>query len=262
MTPAATARAVLGTARDRDLPLLAAAIAYYAFVSVLPAVLFAVVLATALGGEALAGSVLAGAEAYLAPAGQDLLADAVANTRCRAGATVLGLVVLAWGTLRTLRGLDVAFSRIYGTEPDALPAQVVDAAVVFAAMGVAVAGMVVGGALLAVLPAGGDLAGFLLLLVGLVVVFLPVYYVFPDADVTAREVLPGAALAGVGCVGLQAAFQAYVAAAVQYRAYGVIGGALLLVTWFYAAAALVLLGAVLNAVRGNRQVQHAGRREA
>jgi len=42
-------------------------------------------------------------------------------------------------------------------------------------------------------------------------------------------------------------FTVYAALAGSADLYGVIGGVLLLVTWFYAASLLLLLGAVVNA---------------
>lgn len=66
---------------------------------------------------------------------------------------------------------------------------------------------------------------------------------------TAREALPGAVLAAVGWVVLQIGFRIYTRYAGRYAAYGLIGSALLFVTWFYFASIVVLLGAAVNAVR-------------
>ncbi len=246
----AVGREVVSVFREREITFLAAAIAYYAFVSLLPALLLAVAVASAVGGESLVERVLAVVDEFLTPAGRESLETALTSARGRATATLLGVALLVWSTLRVVRGLDVAFSRVYGTTP-ALPVveQVTRAAVVLLSLGVGLWAMIgVGGALAALIPAGWDLLGLGLLLVGLTGVFLPLYYYLPDAGLNVRDALPGAVLAAVGWVVLQAGFQAYAANAPQFRLYGVIGGILLLVTWFYFAAILLLVGAAVNHV--------------
>ena len=243
-------REVVRVVREREITFLAAAIAYYAFVSVLPALLLAVAVASAVGGESLVERVLAIVDEFLAPAGRESLEVALTSARGRASATLLGVGVLVWSTLRVIRGLDIAFSRVYGTESTlSIVEQVRRAAVVLLSVGVGLWAMVVGGGVLAaVIPAGWNLLGFLALLIGLSGLFLPLYYYLPDAGLRVRDALPGAVLAAVGWVILQAGFQVYAANATQFSVYGVIGGILLLVTWFYAAAVLLLVGAAVNRV--------------
>lgn len=236
--------------REREITFLAAAIAYYAFVSLLPALLLAVAVASAVGGEPLVEQVLTIVDEFLTPAGQDSLEAALTSARGRASATLLGVGVLIWSTLRVVRGLDIAFSRVYGTRPTlSIVEQVKRAAVVLLSVGVGLWVMIVGGGALATfIPPGWGGLGLGLLLVGLTAVFLPLYYYLPGTGLDVREALPGAVLAAVGWVALQAGFQVYAAGATQFSLYGVIGGILLLVTWFYFAAILVLAGATVNYV--------------
>lgn len=84
------------------------------------------------------------------------------------------------------------------------------------------------------------------------IVFLPLYYVMPPVDVSAREALPGTAVAAVGWLVLQFGFQIYVANAGNYQAYGLLGAVLLFQTWLYFASILVLMGAVVNVVLAGR----------
>jgi len=86
----------------------------------------------------------------------------------------------------------------------------------------------------------------------LTVAFLPMYRQFPNPPIPIREAAPGAVFAGAGWTLLQAGFQIYAAGAGQYEAYGVIGGILLLVTWLYFAAVILILGAVTNAVLADK----------
>jgi hypothetical protein len=83
----------------------------------------------------------------------------------------------------------------------------------------------------------------------LVVVFLPLYYLFPDVPVSVRAVLPGAVFAAVGWAALAAVFGVYTSTIANTSIYGFLGAVLLVLTWFYVGALLLLVGAALNAVR-------------
>jgi len=250
-----TARRVVDVAIDRQVTFLAAAIAYYAFVSLIPALLLLVVVATAVFGEVIAGELVAAAGDFLTPAGEEAVAGAIYSAGGRTGAGVLGVGVLLWSTLKVFRALDTAFAELYGvSEPPDFVKQVTDAGSVVLAVGVGVGVMVVVGAFVAsadrvpVVEAASILAlpGFL------AVVFLPMYYLLPEPPIGIREALPGAAFAAVGWTLLQAGFQLYAASAGQYQVYGVIGGVLLLVTWLYLAATVVVIGGVVNVVLAER----------
>jgi YihY family inner membrane protein len=246
----AVCREVVSVSRDREITFLAAAIAYYAFVSLLPALLLAVAVASTIGGESLVEQVLEIVDEFLTPAGRDSLKTALTSARGRSSATLLGVGVLVWSTLRVFKGLDLAFSQVYGTETTpSIVEQVARAAVVLISIGIGVWVMIfVGGVFAALIPPAWDVLGFGLLLVGLTTLFLPLYYFLPNAGLEVRDALPGAVLAAVGWVVLQWGFQVYAANATQFSLYGVVGGILLLVTWFYIAAILLLVGAAVNYV--------------
>jgi len=152
--------------------------------------------------------------------------------------------------LKVFRALDTAFGNIYGTEQqDTLPAQLVDSAVVIGGIGASMVLMFALVGAFAALDLGVvmEVLGVLVLPIVLTGAFLPIFYRFPDKDVTVREVLPGTVLAAVGWTVMQAAFQLYAGVA-STSAYGVIGGVILLVTFLYFAGAIVILGAVVNVV--------------
>jgi len=250
-----TARRVVDTAIDRQVTFLAAAIAYYAFVSLIPALLLLVVVASVVFGETIAGQLVAVTGDFLTPAGAEAVSTAVSSAGGRTGASVLGLGVLVWSTLKVFRGLDTAFVSLYGVEesPDFLQ-QLADAASVVFAVGVGIGVMVILGTFVAAadaIPLIGA-ASILALPVFLTAVFLPMYYLLPQPRISVREALPGAVFAAVGWAVLQAGFQLYAASAGQYQVYGVIGGILLLVTWLYVAAIIVVVGGVVNVVLAER----------
>ena len=225
----ATGRQVLAAVRRDQLSFLAAAIAYYAFVSVVPLLLVGLAVATTVGGEALAGSFAGAARGVLSPEAADVLESALASSAGRGEATIIGFAALAWSGLRVFRGLDIAFGRIYGGRgPKSLLVSLTDASVAFLALSLGVLATVVLAGLvpLSDLPWSAAL-GTVALAVVLTVLFVPLYYVFPDADLSPGEVLPGAALAGVGWTVLGTAFGTYASLAGSFQLYGVIGGVLL-----------------------------------
>ena len=248
---AATIKAVVATARDKQITFLAAAVAYYAFVSLLPALLLLLVVATSVGGASVAERLVTLTGEFLTPTGQEAVAGAIANAPGAGSATIVGLAVLAWSTLKVFRALDTAFLTVYGHGHTAsLGGQLRDAILVLIGIGGGIGIMVVFAVVLATLPlnTGSQVGSVLGLPAVLTLLLVPVYRQFPNPPIPIRDALPGTLFAAVGWTLLQAGFQLYAASATQYTAYGVIGGILLLVTWLYLAANIVLLGAIINAV--------------
>ena len=247
-----TAKSVYRTATDRDISFLAAGFAYYAFVSLIPLVILALVVGSFLGGEDAAERLILVAGDFLPEAGEDLVLEALTTESGRAEATIVALGVASWGALKVFRGLSRAFDTVYDqTGEDTLVDQLRDGATVILA-GVGALALMIGigtviGLAADVVPLAG-LLSWVTLLVGLVLVFFPIYYVLPPIPVDALEILPGAVFAAVGWTVLQAGFQLYAANAGQYQAYGAVGAVLLFVTWLYFAGMLILFGAVLNVV--------------
>ncbi|WP_436907657.1 YihY/virulence factor BrkB family protein [Halosimplex marinum] len=251
----AVARAVVALVREREVTFLAAGIAYYAFVSLLPALMLLLVVASTLGGPDLAAEVVAATGNVLSPVGQDLVRSALVDAAGAAPATLVGVGLLVWSALKVFRGLDIAFSRIYGTETaESMVGKVRDAAVALGAVAVGLAALVAVG--VAVGYAGVALVGLLgtaALVVVLTVVFFPLFVVFPDTDAGLAEALPGTVFAAVGWTLLGTGFRLYAGMAGQFDVYGVLGVVLLLVTWYYAGATVLLVGAALNAVLADRR---------
>ncbi|KYH26012.1 hypothetical protein HAPAU_11020 [Halalkalicoccus paucihalophilus] len=249
-------RDVVEEVQENEATFLAASIAYYAFVSLIPLLLFTFVAVSAVGGQALANQILDRTSEFLAPAGQEAIEGAITGEAGRGGATIASSVVLLWSALKLFRGLDTAFSIVYDSGLDkSIVAQIANALIVFLSILLAVVGMLVLGTVYAILPAI-PFIGYvtpLFALIALSVVFLPMYYFMPDLDgMTVRDAIPGAVLAGAGWAALHSVFGLYASNAGQYEAYGVIGGILLLLTWLYIGGVLIILGAVLNSVLMNR----------
>jgi len=119
--------------------------------------------------------------------------------------------------------------------------------VAIALVGVSIVGDVVS---LSVAGPPGTALRALATTVGLFVVFYPMYYIFPDTDVTLVEVVPGTAFAAVGLTVAQVLFTEFNAG--TSAGANLVASILLLLTWLYIIGLVVLLGAVLNAVLSNR----------
>lgn len=256
--------ALVAELRASNVPFMAGSIAYSAFISLVPLLLLLVIAATLVGGEAFASYIGNLTQSYLSPSGQQLIVDSLGRSAQQLQVSLLTLVVFLWATLRVFRGLDVAISILYGTAgDDGVLDQFKDGLIVLTLLGVAVGGSVALGivfGLVTLLPFGGVLNKVILVLF-LTAVFLPMYYVFPDTDVTLRTVFPGALVAAVGWTALQAGFQIYVGLSDKTEVYGVIGAVILLITWLYFGALVILVGATVNVVL-DRPVPEAPSRPA
>lgn len=251
----ALARTVAAEAKNRDVTFLAAAVAYYAFVSLVPLVGLTIAVASFFGEEALEALVLSIVGGLLTESGTDLLTTAVTGETGRGGATFVGIAILSWGTLKSFRGLDRAFSRVYGHDTaESLGDQLQDAVVVVGLIGFGMVVLVGVGVAARLLPENDwlSLVAPLGTLVPLFVVFLPIYYVFPDVELTVREALPGAVFAAVAWTTLGWLFSLYASQAGTYAVYGLLGGVLLAVTWLYFGAIVLMVGAIVNAVLAGR----------
>ncbi|MFC7143083.1 YihY/virulence factor BrkB family protein [Halosimplex aquaticum] len=256
-------RGLVSVYRKRDVPFMAGSIAYAAFVSLIPLVALLVVAASVLGGEALRQTVVDLTAMHLTPSSQGVVSQSLERARGSVRLSLVGLAALLWTVLKVFRSLDTAFSTLYDTETnDGLVDRLIDGVVVLGAMSFAVLAMVGIGAIVAVAPTVAPgvetplplirIVGFAVLIVGLTVAFLPMYYVFPDVEMTVERALPGAVTAALGWTLLQALFQVYVSATSAGELYGVVGGVVLFITWLYFGAVVVLLGAATNVVLSGR----------
>ena len=239
---------------EKNVTLMAAGIAYNAFVSLAPLLLLFLLIAGLFGGSL---------ERRIPRIIQHSFPTPIANvmthifqggsTSTTAGASIIGLVVLIWGSLKIFRSLDTAFSEIYESEAEnTITDQIKDGIVVLSGLIVAIL-MILGVSL--VFSTYSDTVPFLGLLIplvligGIIVAFFPMYYLFPDRDLDWKEVLPGTVFAAVGWGILQSLFQVYLA----FKGGGTtsaFSGIVLVITWLYFSGLVLLLGAVVNAVVG------------
>jgi len=101
---------------------------------------------------------------------------------------------------------------------------------------------------------GLSIVGQLFVVLGLIATFLPLYVIFPDANVGLREAAPGTIVAAVGWFALSRTFSLYTGLATGYAVYGALGAVFLVLVWLYIGSIILVFGAVLNAVLANREV--------
>ena len=247
----AVVRAVVAIVHEKRLMLMAASLAYFAFVSLVPLLLLVVIGLSALQDGRIALDVATYAASVISPRSGGVLIEVVTGAADRGSATILGIVVLLWGTLLLFRALDDAFGQVYGEQQDSLLlGDLADALLVF---------FVVVGAIIAMLGLGvafsvvlqervWGLLGPVILLVVLSGVFLPMFYLFPDADVSLAQALPGTVLTAAGWTILQVVYAFYARTTGAGELYGAAGAFLLLLAWLYIGGLVLLIGAVVNAV--------------
>lgn len=78
------------------------------------------------------------------------------------------------------------------------------------------------------------------------------YYIFPDADLTVREVIPGTVFAAIGLASFESLFGVYLEFSSRSPDSSIVAGVLVLLTWLYFSGLVVLIGVAINAVLANR----------
>jgi len=245
---------------EKNVSLMAAGLAYSAFVSLAPLLLLLFFVLT-LFGSGLETRIVEVAHQWLPGPIADVIGQIFREQSGVRSASLVGIVVLVWGALKIFRGLDTAFSEIYETASESsFLDKLKDGVVVLFALAIAVVATIGTSAAFVVfsdvIPFSGSVIP-LVLLGGLVVAFLPMYYVFPDCDLTVRDVLPGALLAAVAWAVFQGLFQVYLTFS-DPGAGSFAGSILVVVTYLYVSALVLLLGAVINAVVGGHSTARPG----
>ncbi|MFC7213796.1 YihY/virulence factor BrkB family protein [Saliphagus sp. GCM10025334] len=258
---------ILSLARAEQLTLLSAAVAFYAFLSLVPLSLLSLGVAASIGGEPLAARVAAVSEDVLTPTARQILAETLLDETGRQGATAIGAVGLIWGASRVLHGLDQMFSAVYGTvRSSSLLDTLWDSMIVLVAATLGFSAVTVLEFAVEFVPGFSvGLLGPVFVLISLLAAFFPMYVVFPDVPVGLREAAPGAIIATVGWFALGQVFSLYTAFVGGFSVYGVLGAVLLVLIWLYIGAAIVVFGVVVNAVLAgidvDRQLQSHGPRQ-
>jgi membrane protein len=240
-----TALTVARSAYDAKIQYPAASLAYYAFVSLLPLLM----LLLAVVGDPVIEPVRAATFRFLTPEAKQLVSRAVANSAGKFSATVFAACVLVWSVANVTTGVETVVARVEASSAESAPPRLRDAVSTVVSVGLGFGVLVAASRLFVLVPRPllHVALGFGFLVVALAVVFLPLYYV-PTSEISSlAAALPGSLTVAFGWTVLTAAVRYYVANAAAYAVYGVLSGILLVLTSFYVAAALLMLGFVVNA---------------
>jgi len=231
---------------ESDVRYLATAFAYYAFLSLMPLL----VMVVALVSWQFADALVVPPGQFLTPDAQQLVFDALTTASGRTGSTVLSILALAWGSANVAAGFLTVIDRVEAAPDRGVSSHVRDSFVVLGALGAAMAVIIVQSVLLSIVGPNPvvTVVGFVALLLALTLTFCPLYYVPSRLVGSLSEALPGAFVAACGWTVIHAGIQFYVLNAAQYAIYGVLSGIIIILTSTYLAAAVLMVGVVINAV--------------
>ena len=243
---------VAHTAYEKDVKYPAAALAYYAFVSFVPMLVFAF----AIVGERVAVRIYTATPRFLTPSAQQLVYEAMTAASGRVGAALLAIVVLAWSGANVAVDFQTVVERVEEAAERPLRYQLRDSVVVLGSIGLAILSIIVTSAIFGTLPAGllVEFVGFAVLFVALVGAFVPLYYVPSRAVTTPSNALAGAITAAFGWTVIHAGVQFYAVHATRYAIYGVLSGIMVILTSLYFAAIVLMVGIIVNATLADEDV--------
>jgi membrane protein len=255
---------------DDDAFGLAAQLAYYFFLALFPAILFLLALASFLPLGNLTDDIDRVIGPFVSREVLELIQDQMRRlgNRDSGGLLTFGVLAALWSSSAALVSIVGAVNRAYDHEETrpwwrvrlvAITLTVGVALMVLLAFLLVLAGPTVAGYL-------GDRTGlgdaftwtWLILQWPLAFVLVStaiglVYYFAPDADQDWVWITPGALLATTLWLLTSLAFKAYVANFTDYNAsYGVVGGVIVMLLWFYLSGAAIVIGAEFNS-----EIEHA-----
>ena len=248
---------------------LAAQLAYYFLLALVPAVLCVVALASFFPAQIIQDVV--GRMATIVPADVvGILREQLQNVSNgqHSGIFTFGMLMAMWSSSAALVGIIDALNRAYDIE-EARPWWKVRLTAILLTVGVAIFvvaafGLVMLGPTLADRVASGlglgpafalgwKILQWPVVFSLIVVVVGVVFYFAPDADQDWEWVTPGAVFGTVLWLVASLGFKLYVANFANYNeSYGSLGGVIVLMLWFYLSSLAVLVGAELNA-----EIEHA-----
>jgi len=167
----------------------------------------------------------------------------------------LGLVSiggLLWSAGSIFATMEFAFTEIFGSRQRDMLRQRLMGLVMMVVLIVAIVLAVSINALAALVPVPvvGTVSSFVIGSVVMVLLLIALYRFVPNRTFRARDVIPGALLAGVCIEAMSLVFPLYVRVASGFNTYGAqFALFFLLATWFYLLSQLILLGAVYNKFR-------------
>jgi membrane protein len=239
---------------------LASMVAFWAFFSIFPLLLvFVTVLAYVLPSASTKASVLKDVASFF-----PLLHPSTIKTLSGSWWTLLvGLLTSLWSGLGVVKTLETAFNSVWEVPMAERPKfmeKVQRGLLVLVTIGLGlvvstlISGFVTGTATGLHLGWFGRLAGYVIAIVLDICLFVAAFRMLTDRDISTRDVLPGAVLAGVVFWILQQLSSFIISRHLQsaQSTYGSFATVITMLWWFYLQAQITMLGAQLNAVLKKR----------
>lgn len=251
---------VLSVVREEDVSLLAAGFAHYVFTSLLPLALLVVVGLSIAGELAVLTRTVESLTGVRSQEFHRLLRVTTNELPARRRAALLAGILLAWSSFRLFVAVDGAFSIVYEGRADASHLRtIVQAGYVLVTILSAVTVLIALGLAMAFVLQGRNLLLAPLFFFGtLVVVFFPIFYVFPGGTISPVETLPGTVVTALFWAASGLGFRFYASASPSTHLYGAIGGLLLVLTWVYLGGMVMIVGIILNGVLADVATVDAG----
>jgi membrane protein len=269
----ATAKRTVKEIRNDRMTLIAASIAYYAFIAIFPALIAAVgVVSLVHLRPEVVGQLSGGIRQLLPGEAGTVLADAIGNAQGSGRgasfvAALVGLLVALWGASSAMvalqRGLDVVYDIPAERDRSFLKLRLVGLGLLVAtavlggvASALIVFGRPIGEALRHALPLGDlfvvlwGVARWLAAILAIVTLFAAYYFVAPNRDTPRWTwITPGGVVATVIWIVASLGFSFYVShfGKGYGRTYGSLAGVVLLILWLYFSSLSVLVGGEINA---------------
>ena len=271
-----TAKEVMAQFSDDDVPGLAAEIAYHLVFSLAPLLIFIISLAVIVDsftGVDVSGELQDLITEHAPGEAQDVLETLVQNAVTEASGgfasfgAIMALLIALWSASSGVATLMKAFNRAYDV-PEART--FVKKKLVSIGLTVLMAVFIIFSFVLFVF--GGDIgelvadwfglgsafnwawniARFPLALIAIMTLLALLYYFGPNIEQSFRWISPGSVIATLLWIVAVFGFQIYLALADPGSAYGVFGGLIVLLFFFYVTGIIFLIGAEINAVIGRQ----------
>ncbi len=264
-------------------PRLAAALAYYAIFSIAPLLVIVVAIAGAVYGEnAVRGELSLALQNIVGAEAADFVQEIVISIQTAPSgraATIISIVVIAFGAMNFFAALQDALNTIWGVSPHLRDAR---AGIVFfiksrllsflmvGIIGLLILSFIAFSSLIsAVITLGSNmnvLPGFLPTLLRILDLFLStavltllfaiIFKVLPDAYIAWEDVFFGSLMTGLLFVIGETALSLYLGSGAVASVFGAAGALVVLLVWVYYSAQILLLGAEFTRVFAKRRGAH------
>jgi membrane protein len=249
--------AVKGFGRD-DVVILSAALAFYAMLSLAP-LLILLVTGTSLLGEDTQQRVVQQVDKVVGPQASQTIETIITQAKARQAAAatsaILGLAATLLAATGGLIQLQTALNRIFKVRVRRgfifawLSKRFLSLLLILLIGAILVASVVISSAISVILPQGGliwQIVNIVVFLLILTAVFMAMYKVLPDVELTWKDTLVGSILTAILFMAGTYGISQYISRTGTGSVFGAAGSLVVLLVWIFYTSIVVLLGAELT----------------